>query len=103
MVHCQQVLVARAAARGGWGDAAAWLRESEAFLAASGYHRHDHTNPHRSEVSALAIKVRDMIRIVEVDDWSVNAAVATIGSTAIPIASASSDRYQPDPGVIIRR
>ena len=39
MVHCQQLLVARAAARDGWGEPAAWLRESEAFFAAGGYHR----------------------------------------------------------------
>jgi DNA-binding CsgD family transcriptional regulator len=39
MAHCQQLLVARAAARDGWGEPAAWLRESEAFFAAGGYHR----------------------------------------------------------------
>ncbi len=39
MSHCQQLLVARAAARDGWGEPAAWLRESEAFFAAGGYHR----------------------------------------------------------------
>jgi DNA-binding CsgD family transcriptional regulator len=37
--HCQQVLVATAAIRDGWGDPAAWLRESEAFFAAGGYER----------------------------------------------------------------
>jgi DNA-binding CsgD family transcriptional regulator/tetratricopeptide (TPR) repeat protein len=37
--HSQQVLVAMAAIRDGWGDPAAWLRESEAFFAAGGYER----------------------------------------------------------------
>jgi DNA-binding CsgD family transcriptional regulator len=37
--HCQQVLVAMAAMRDGWGDPAAWLRESEAFFAEGGYER----------------------------------------------------------------
>jgi DNA-binding CsgD family transcriptional regulator len=35
--HMQQVLVAIAATRDGWGDPAAWLRESEAFFADRGY------------------------------------------------------------------
>ena len=35
----QQVLVSMAAIRDGWGDPAAWLRESEAFFAAGGYER----------------------------------------------------------------
>jgi DNA-binding CsgD family transcriptional regulator/tetratricopeptide (TPR) repeat protein len=35
--HCQQVLVSVAAIRDGWGDPAAWLRESEAFFAGGGY------------------------------------------------------------------
>ena len=37
--HSQQVLVSMAAIRDGWGDPAAWLRESEAFFAAGGYER----------------------------------------------------------------
>ena len=39
MAHGQQLLVARAAARDGWGDPAGLLRESEAFFAAGGYDR----------------------------------------------------------------
>jgi DNA-binding CsgD family transcriptional regulator len=39
LVHAQQVLVARAAIRDGWGDPAAWLRECEAFFAAGGHER----------------------------------------------------------------
>jgi DNA-binding CsgD family transcriptional regulator len=39
MRHAQQVLVAMAAIRDGWGDPAAWLRETEAFFAAGGYER----------------------------------------------------------------
>ncbi len=39
MRHSQQVLVAMAAIRDGWGDPAAWLRETEAFFAAGGYER----------------------------------------------------------------
>jgi len=37
--HCQQLLVAVAALRDGWGDPVGWLRESEAFFAAGGYGR----------------------------------------------------------------
>ena len=37
--HSQQVLVSMAAIRDGWGDPAAWLRESEAFFAGGGYER----------------------------------------------------------------
>ncbi len=37
LVHAQQVLVAGAATRDGWGDPAGWLRESEAFFAAAGH------------------------------------------------------------------
>jgi DNA-binding CsgD family transcriptional regulator len=37
--HTQQVLVAIAAVRDGWGDPATWLRESEAFFADRGYER----------------------------------------------------------------
>ncbi|HVL82733.1 MAG TPA: AAA family ATPase [Pseudonocardia sp.] len=39
MVLVQQLLVARAALRDGWGDPGAWLRECEAFFAAAGYDR----------------------------------------------------------------
>jgi DNA-binding CsgD family transcriptional regulator len=39
LVHAQQLLVARAAVRDGWGDPAAWLRECEAFFAATGHER----------------------------------------------------------------
>jgi DNA-binding CsgD family transcriptional regulator len=39
LVHTQQLLVARAAARDGWGDPAGWLRECEAFFAAAGHER----------------------------------------------------------------
>jgi DNA-binding CsgD family transcriptional regulator len=39
LVHAQQLLVARAAIRDGWGDPAAWLRECEAFFAAAGHER----------------------------------------------------------------
>jgi class 3 adenylate cyclase/DNA-binding CsgD family transcriptional regulator len=35
--HTQQVLISIAAVRDGWGDPAAWLRESEAFFAEAGY------------------------------------------------------------------
>jgi DNA-binding CsgD family transcriptional regulator len=37
--HCQQLLIAMAAMRDGWGDPAAWLRESEAFFAERGCER----------------------------------------------------------------
>jgi DNA-binding CsgD family transcriptional regulator len=39
MTHAQQMLVADAARRDGWGDPVAWLRECEAFFAAGGYDR----------------------------------------------------------------
>lgn len=39
LTHSQQMLVACAAARDGWGDPVGWLRESEAFFAAGSYHR----------------------------------------------------------------
>jgi DNA-binding CsgD family transcriptional regulator len=39
LIHAQQLLVARAAIRDGWGDPAAWLRECEAFFAATGHER----------------------------------------------------------------
>ncbi|WP_331627363.1 helix-turn-helix transcriptional regulator [Actinomycetospora sp.] len=39
LVHAQQLLVARAAARDGWGDPVGWLRECEAFFAAGGFER----------------------------------------------------------------
>lgn len=39
LAHAQQMLVADAARRDGWGDPAGWLRESEAFFAAGGYDR----------------------------------------------------------------
>lgn len=39
VVLVQQMLVARAALRDGWGDPAVWLRECEAFFAAGGYDR----------------------------------------------------------------
>ncbi len=39
LAHAQQLLVARAAIRDGWGDPAAWLRECEAFFAATGHER----------------------------------------------------------------
>ncbi len=39
LVHAQQVLVAGAAARDGWGDPVGWLRECEAYFAAGGYER----------------------------------------------------------------
>ncbi|MCD2195435.1 AAA family ATPase [Actinomycetospora endophytica] len=39
LVHAQQLLVARAAARDGWGEPATWLRECEAFFTASGHER----------------------------------------------------------------
>ena len=39
MVHTQQMLIADAARRDGWGDPARWLRECEAFFAAGGYDR----------------------------------------------------------------
>jgi DNA-binding CsgD family transcriptional regulator len=39
-VHVQEMLIARAALRDGWGEPVTWLREAEAFFAAAGY---DHT------------------------------------------------------------
>jgi DNA-binding CsgD family transcriptional regulator/tetratricopeptide (TPR) repeat protein len=36
-VHIHEMLIARAALRDGWGDPVTWLREAEAFFAASGY------------------------------------------------------------------
>ena len=39
-MHVQELLMARAALRDGWGDPVTWLREAEAFFAAGGY---DHT------------------------------------------------------------
>ena len=39
LVHAQQLLVARAAIRDGWGDPAAWLRECEAFFTGTGHER----------------------------------------------------------------
>lgn len=39
-VHVQEMLIARAALRDGWGAPVMWLREAEAFFAAGGY---DHT------------------------------------------------------------
>ncbi len=39
LVHAQQLLVAGAALRDGWGDPAAWLRECEAFFVAAGQER----------------------------------------------------------------
>ena len=38
-MHVQELLVARAAIRDGWGDPVTWLREAEAFFAAGGYDR----------------------------------------------------------------
>jgi len=39
MIHCQQMLIAPAAARDGWGDPAGWLREAEAFFTTGGFDR----------------------------------------------------------------
>ena len=39
LITSQQLLVARAAIRDGWGDPAAWLRECEAFFTATGHER----------------------------------------------------------------
>jgi DNA-binding CsgD family transcriptional regulator len=39
LVHVQQILVAGAATRDGWGDPAGWLRECEAFFTATGHER----------------------------------------------------------------
>ena len=38
-MHVQELLIARAALRDGWGDPVTWLREAEAFFAAGGYDR----------------------------------------------------------------
>jgi DNA-binding CsgD family transcriptional regulator len=38
-VHSYALVTARAALRDGWGDPVRWLREAEAFFAASGYER----------------------------------------------------------------
>jgi DNA-binding CsgD family transcriptional regulator len=38
-MHVQELLMARAALRDGWGDPVTWLREAEAFFAAGGYER----------------------------------------------------------------
>ena len=38
-LHVQELLIARAALRDGWGDPVTWLREAEAFFAAGGYDR----------------------------------------------------------------
>jgi DNA-binding CsgD family transcriptional regulator len=38
-VHVQEMLIARAALRDGWGNPVTWLREAEAFFAAGGYDR----------------------------------------------------------------
>jgi len=37
--HVQELFIARAALRDGWGDPVTWLREAEAFFAAGGYDR----------------------------------------------------------------
>jgi DNA-binding CsgD family transcriptional regulator len=39
LVHAQQMLVAGAATRDGWGDPAGWLRECEAFFTGTGHDR----------------------------------------------------------------
>lgn len=39
MLHVQQLLIARAAIQGEWGEPVAWLREAEAFFAAHGHDR----------------------------------------------------------------
>jgi DNA-binding CsgD family transcriptional regulator len=38
-VHIQEMLIARAALRDGWGEPVTWLRQAEAFFAARGYDR----------------------------------------------------------------
>ena len=38
-MHVQEMIMARAALRDGWGDPVTWLREAEAFFAAGGYDR----------------------------------------------------------------
>jgi DNA-binding CsgD family transcriptional regulator len=38
-MHVQELFIARAALRDGWGDPVTWLREAEAFFAAGGYDR----------------------------------------------------------------
>ena len=45
-MHVQELLIARAALRDGWGDPVTWLREAEAFFAAGGYDAHGPPLPH---------------------------------------------------------